>query len=141
MAIDWSRVLTFAQTMKRFLGLLLVLLSASGSPAASTPPPRATIFVFAKIQDNVSPTERGEKYEDPLGSALIQAKLGEVTGGGSMLNKDGSVDWIGIDIELVDLSAAVTFTKQKLRELGAPKGSILEFKRNGKDVVERIHDD
>lgn len=119
--------------MAAWLGL------ASAQPVVAAPPPK-TFFVFARIQDKVSPIERGTKYEDPLGDALTKAKLGEVTGGGTMQNKDGSIEWVGIDIELVDLSGALAFTKTKLRELGAPKGSVLEFQRDGKHVAEPIHE-
>jgi hypothetical protein len=115
---------------------LSLLVSASPLGAAS----KATFFVFAKIQDKVGPVERGAKYEDPLDAALKQARLGEVTGGGTSLNKDNSIAWVGVDIELINLSEALEFTRRKLRELGAPKGSVLEFKRGGKEVVEPIHD-
>ncbi len=57
-----------------------------------------------------------------------------------MQRKDGSIDWVGVDIELVDLGDALAFTKKKLRELGVPKGSVLEFERDGKAVVEPIHE-
>lgn len=85
------------------------------------------------------PAERHAKYEDPLDAALKRRNLGQVTGGGTLQNKDGAIAWVGVDIELVDLARGLEFTKQTLRELGAPKGSVLEFKQGGKDVVEPIH--
>jgi hypothetical protein len=126
--------------MKRMLAMLLGLFGLAQVHAAPPPTPRETFFVFAKIQDQVPPIERGEKYEDPLGEALEKAKLGEVTGGGTMQKKDGSIDWVGVDIELIDIGDALAFTKKKLRELAAPKGSVLEFRRDGKAVVEPIHE-
>lgn len=129
-----------AKKMKRLLQLIIGLFGISHAQAALPPIPRVSFFVFAKIQDTVKPIERGAKYEDPLDEALKKQHLGEVTGGGTMQKKDGAIEWIGVDIQLVDLSEALTFTKQKLRELGAPKGSVLEFKRDGKDVVEPIHE-
>jgi hypothetical protein len=109
--------------------------------STTSPLPRQTCFVFAKILDNVNPLERAKKYEDPLEGALKEGHLGEVTGGGTMQNKDGSIKWVGVDIELVDLSAALAFTKMKLRSLGAPKGSVVEFERDGVKVTEAIHED
>jgi hypothetical protein len=100
----------------------------------------STHFVFAKILDTVLPVERGEKYEDPLDAMLREKKLGEVTGGGTMQRKDKSIEYVGIDIELVNLGSALDATKEKLRELGAPNGSVLEFKLNGQQTSTPIHD-
>jgi hypothetical protein len=99
-----------------------------------------TQFVFAKIADTVMPIERGAKYEDPLDAALKQSKLGEVTGGGSALGKDKKIEWVGVDIELTDLRQGVLFVKSKLRQLGAPKGSKLEYEVNGKQVSVEIYE-
>lgn len=78
------------------------------------------------------PIERGEKYEDPLTDMLEARGLGEVTGGGSQLNKDNSIEWIGVDLQLADLDGALELVRSRLRELGAPPGSVLEFQRDGK---------
>jgi hypothetical protein len=77
-------------------------------------------FVFARITDPVTPIERGTKYEDPLTESLEARKLGEITGGGTQLDKDKKILWVGIDIQLADLDGAVEFLRQRLRELGAP---------------------
>lgn len=128
--------------MKHFLAAAIIAFFATSVAQSAAPPePQSTFFVFAKIQDKLMPIERGRKYEDPLNAALLNAELGEVTGGGSMQAKDGTIEWVGVDIELVDLSAALAFTKKKLRELGAPKGSVVEFTRDAQNVVEKIHDD
>jgi hypothetical protein len=102
--------------------------------------PRNKHFVFAKILDMVLPIERGEKYEDPLNAMLHEQHIGEVTGGGTMQRKDKTIEYVGVDIELVNLDSALEATRAKLRGLGAPKGSVLEFKRDGKDTSEPIHD-
>jgi hypothetical protein len=125
--------------MSRFAFLIAMAFGCLASAIALDVASKTTFFVFAKIQDKVGPVERGVKYANPLDAALKTARLGEVTGGGSMLKKDKSIDWIGVDIELINLSDALEFTKKKLRELGAPKGSVLEFERGGKNVVEPIH--
>jgi len=96
-------------------------------------------FVYAKIVDPVLPVERGTKYEDPLLESLDAKKLGEVTGGGSQLGKDNKIEWVGIDLQLADLDGALDFVRLRLRELGAPAGSVLEFVRDGKNVTLPIH--
>ena len=99
-----------------------------------------TQFVFAKIYDTVMLIDRGTKYEDPLNELLQEQNLGEVTGGGTMQNKDGSIQYIGVDIELTNLDDALQVSRKKLRELGAPKGSVLEYEQDGKQIVLPIHD-
>jgi hypothetical protein len=39
----------------------------------------------------LKPLERWKKYEDPLVAALHKGGLGEVTGGGAMFGKDGTI--------------------------------------------------
>jgi hypothetical protein len=103
----------------------------------------ATEFVFVKVPESIMPIDRGEKYEDPLDAALKRENLGEVTGGGSQLSepdaeKRRTVEWVGLDIELIDLERGIPFLKQELLRLGAPVGTTLEFKRAGDQVVESI---
>jgi hypothetical protein len=95
--------------------------------------------VFAKIMDPVMPIERVTKYEDPLLDTLETRKLGEVTGGGTEMGKDKKIEWVGIDLQLADLDGAVELVRQRLRELGAPEGSVLEFKRGDQKISLPIH--
>ena len=92
-------------------------------------------FVFAKIMDPISATQRGRKYADPLQEALEERGCGEVSGGGTETSADGQVAWIGLDIELSDLQGALDLTRRRLRELGAPPGSVLEYQVGDQDVV------
>jgi len=86
-------------------------------------------FVFARILDTVAPMERDVRYAQPLREALQARRLGRVTGGGTQMSRDGSaIEWVGIDLELADLEGALTFARDRLRELGAPPGSMLEFR-------------
>lgn len=116
------------------LGLLLVLALPCMPLAQKTP-----IFVFVKVNESIMPIERGKKYEDPLDEALKKAKLGEVTGGGSSLTKERKIDWVGIDVDLFDLERGIPFLMRKLVELGAPKGSTLEYQLNGKKIEVPVH--
>jgi hypothetical protein len=95
--------------------------------------------VFAKIRDHVLPMERGAKYERPLHEALHTRGFGIVTGGGTQMSRDGSqVEWVGIDIDLSDLDGALAFTRDYLRELGAPPGSVLEYRIEEQKITVQI---
>ena len=85
-------------------------------------------FVFAKITEPVAPMHRGDKYEEPLDQDLRAQGLGRVTGGGTQMDKEGAIAWVGIDIELTDLDRGIEFTRRRLHELGAPSGSVLEYR-------------
>jgi hypothetical protein len=85
-------------------------------------------FVFAKIMDTVGPMERGVKYRDPLDRDLEAQGLGMVTGGGTQMGHDEEIAWIGLDLDLTNLDRGIEFTRRRLRELGAPPGSVLEYR-------------
>ncbi len=91
--------------------------------------------VSIKINESISSDDRGTKYDDPLAAALKDGNLGEVTGGGNSVNKAGKVEWAGIDLEVNDLQKSIPIIKQKLIDLGAPKGSTIEYHSGGKKVV------
>jgi hypothetical protein len=97
---------------------------------STTPYPH---FVFARIMDAVGPMDRGAKYEDPLDELLEARDAGRVTGGGTQMDKEGGIEWVGIDIQLADLEEALELTRNKLRELGAPAGSVLEYRAGGQN--------
>ena len=95
-------------------------------------------MVFARIEDPLMPLQRGQKYEDPLNRALIQAGLGRVTGGGSVQGIDGAIEWVSLDIELVDNGPALEFLRAKLLELGAPESTVLKYRSEGAVVAVQI---
>ena len=121
--------------MRAVTALLLSLLLAVAVQAQTRP----TTFVFVKIQDKVQPIERGSKYEDPLDAALRAAKLGQVTGGGTMMNKDKSIAWVGLDVDLYDLEKGLPFLLAQLRALGVPLGSTIEYTVQGRKVEQQVH--
>lgn len=120
--------------MKR-LFILLAAIFVSSSLLAQQP----KTFVFVKITESIMPIERGSKYEDPLDQALKKARLGEVTGGGSSLAKNKTIEWVGVDVELTDLMKGIPFLRKKLIELGAPKGSTMEYELNGTKNEVPVH--
>ncbi len=58
---------------------------------------------------------------------------------GTQLDKNNRVEWVGIEMHFANLNDAVDFVRQRLRELGAPAGSVLEFTREGQEVTLPIH--
>jgi hypothetical protein len=96
-------------------------------------------FVFAKIMDPVNPMERRARYAEPLNASLEAQGWGKVTGGGTMLDKDGTVKWLGIDIELTRTDGALEFIRQCLLDLGAPEGSLLEYTEDDRKMTIPIH--
>jgi len=82
-------------------------------------------FAYAKLLDRIMPLERGERYEDPLHDALAQRGFGEVTGGGTMQQKSGEIDYVGLDLAMTDLREGLPFVCTFLEERGAAKGSSL----------------
>jgi hypothetical protein len=91
--------------------------------------------VNVKINESISSADRGTKYDDPLAAALKDANAGEVVGGGNSVNKQGKIEWAGIDLEVNNLDLSIPLIKQKLIDLGAPKGSTIEYRNGGKKVV------
>lgn len=116
--------------------LLLCSLLLAGSLWAQ----QITTSVFVKVAESIEPVARGSKYEDPLDAALQAVRLGEVTGGGSSLTKDGKIAWVGIDVEITDVAKGVPFLRRKVIELGAPKGSTLQYQFNGKKIELAVHE-
>jgi hypothetical protein len=92
------------------------------------------ISAYAQLNARIMPIDRGERYEDPLGEALAENGLGEVTGGGTMQSKEGEIEYCGIDIDLFDVSKGVPFICEFLTRCGAPKGSKLQYELKRKRI-------
>jgi hypothetical protein len=75
------------------------------------------------------------RYEDPLDAALSAKGWGEVTGGGSQLTEHNEIEFVDIDLELVNLGMAAELVQQVLEQAGAPVGSELRFNRDGREIV------
>ena len=57
-----------------------------------------------------------------------------------MLTGDGGIESCGVDIDVADLDVAVPRLVAELTRLGAPKGSSLQFTRDGEEVEVAIGD-
>ena len=84
--------------------------------------------ITLKINARLQPIDRGDEYEDPIGEALENRGLGEVTGGGTMLESTGEVKYCEVDLFLEDGSEqTMEALLQILDEIGVPKGSVLQW--------------
>lgn len=95
-------------------------------------------FVTAKLLDPILPMERKRKYEAPLEEALLPRKLGVVTGGGTQMGPNNSIAWIDLEIGLANLDEALEIARRKLRESGAPSGSVLEYRLGDKKMSDPL---
>ncbi len=94
--------------------------------------------VFVRIDQPLMADRRLRKYQQPLHSALMLARLGHVTGGGSVQGTDGTIQWISLDVRLRDLDGALVFACAKLRDLGASARSVVKFQRGGATVTQTL---
>ncbi len=85
-----------------------------------------TYFLYIKIPEQIMPEERGKKYEDPINELLSQHQLGEVSGGGTMFTEDKQIEYVGVDLDVTDPQKAIPLLVAKLKEIGAPKGTVIE---------------
>jgi hypothetical protein len=87
---------------------------------------RGEFFLYIRIPEPLYPEERGRRYEEPLGEALAEARLGRVTGGGQQLGEGNSVVYCGVDVVLRERVRGLEVLRQVLRQLGAPAGTVIE---------------
>ena len=97
-------------------------------------------LVRARLVGDLPMLALGERFADPLYIALQEHGFGRITGGNGQQNEAGQMEWISIDIQLVNLDEALAFTRRTLQELGAPPGSELEYTLDGQTVTQPIDD-
>jgi hypothetical protein len=93
-------------------------------------------FVIARLNARVQPIDRGDYFEDPLGKALSEMGLGEVTGGGTQLaDEPAGIEFCDVEICLSETTdEALTLIAARLEQLGAPKGSRLIVEADGREI-------
>ena len=85
------------------------------------------VFVTAQLNHLLMPIDRGERYEDPLEEALAKQELGRTDGGGTMQLQSGEIEYIDVEIALINLNEGIPFVIERLEAFGAPKGSVLKI--------------
>lgn len=91
--------------------------------------------VNARIWEPVQPNDRINRYEDPLEQALEASHLGEISGEGCQTTDDGEIQFVDIDMELVNMDNALELVKTILEEAGVPAGSELRYEMDGEEVI------
>lgn len=114
--------------------LLLPLLLGAYVPGIAVAQARKTYLIFVQIPEGIKPIERGEKYEDPIDAAMGKLGLGSVSGGGSQLGENSKIVWVGVDVDVYDIDESLPHLKRILKELGAPMGTKLSYRRDGMAV-------
>src|SRR4051794_4533709 len=99
------------------------------APAPVAPPAPAPVLLYVKIPEPIGAGAGGKKYEAPIDELLRSKQLGEVSGGGTMLSRERKIEYVGLDLKVTDAAAALPLLQAKLRELGAPKGTVIEERR------------
>ena len=106
----------------------------SSEPRGETDAKRFPHVVIARIPEHIEPVDRAERYEEPLQEALAILGLGTITGGGSQLTPSAEIAFVEIELALANLDGALEVVKRTLEDAGAPAGSRLLFRRNGRDA-------
>ena len=89
-------------------------------------------FIVANLNARIQPMDRGDIYEDPLDEVLSKHKMGEVSGGGSLQSQSGEIQYCDIEIMVNESTdETISIIKEKLEELGVPKGSKIIIEASG----------
>ncbi len=83
-----------------------------------------------QINDKCGPMLRGEFYREPLEKFFKKNGLGEVTGGGTLLNNNGQPAYCELELVLKDESEEVVNEVKKKIDTIVPKGSTLYFEND-----------
>jgi hypothetical protein len=75
-----------------------------------------------EINEELSPMDRGEKYDDPICEILEANNAGFVTGGGTK-SSHGRVEFCYVDVSSEDAERAKSLVSKYLLEVGAPRGT------------------
>jgi len=92
-------------------------------------------YIVAQLNARLQPMDRGEYFEDPLDEVLLDAGLGEVSGGGTMQSESGEIEYCDIEIQVTGDPAEVErIVIENLVKSGAPKGSKLIIESEDREV-------
>ena len=77
------------------------------------------------------PLDRGDRYEDPLNTALAEHGYGETDGGGTLMSKSKEIEYIDVEMYLTHTEKSIPFILEQRESYGAPKGSKLIIREGG----------
>ncbi len=90
-------------------------------------------MVILQINDKCGAIARGELYREPLEDFFENNDLGEVSGGGTLLQENGQPEYCELELSIKDTSDEVINKLKKGIDSIVPKGSIL-FLENNKEM-------
>jgi hypothetical protein len=101
------------------------------------------MFVYVKMPVDLDPTDRDERFAEPLQEALERENLGAVTGGGSMEPDPDELGeeyvFSGIDVNIFHAGKGLVLLRNELIRLNAPPGTSLLYELNGQELEEPIY--
>ncbi len=84
------------------------------------------VFLTIRLPLKIGPMERYEFWEEPLTDVLESDDLGEISGGGTMMAEEGSIQYSDIELELPDLADdRLAKIEAAMLKLGAPKKTLM----------------
>lgn len=95
-------------------------------------------YIVITLNDKIQPVDRGEYYEDPLDEFLKANNLGEISGGGTMQDEEGEIEFVDIEVELavdVDANTAAQKIMDFFKTKKIPKNSKITIEKT-KEVIE-----
>ena len=98
-------------------------------------------IVIVKFYCDLDPMDRYKLYHQPLDAELIAKGLGEVIGGGTMVDLDtGQVLYSDIQISVTrDLDLAASIVRLVLAQCNAPRGTELHIEGTGTVIRIDLH--
>jgi hypothetical protein len=95
---------------------------------ALAPPPaiEGPVLLSIRIDEDLLPLERIEKYEAPIRQALNASGLGVIRQSGAAFNEDWRVQNVVIVAQVDDVAKGVALLRKKLRELKAPENTVIQ---------------
>lgn len=82
-------------------------------------------YLTIRLPLKLGPLERYDLWEEPLTTRLEASGEGEVTGGGTMMNEEGEIQYCDLEVALPDLSdARLTQLQSTVEAIGAPKNTM-----------------
>jgi len=122
------------------MSFLKKLFGGKPSPEPQKPVWDGSNFIYVVLPEGIMPLDRSERYEDAI-ERVLTGGLGEVSGGGSLLNKDGSIDFVGIDIDTPQVERVRGLLRDLLPGLGCPDMTRLQYREGGQPFEDVFADE
>lgn len=97
-------------------------------------------IILITLNDKIKPIDRAAYYEDPLNEFLHLNNIGEVTGGGTMQEVSGEIEFVDIEVQVnkgVDrkIAAMQILGYFKANAIPVPKNSTIMIERTDETIL------